>query len=33
MDIEEQYGKRVRSRMREMFNLMAFDIGSMDKRR
>jgi len=32
MDIEEQYGKRVRSRMREMFNLLAFDIGSRDKR-
>jgi energy-coupling factor transporter ATP-binding protein EcfA2 len=33
MDIEEQYGKRVRSRMREMFNLLAFDSGSVDKRR
>jgi len=32
MDIEEQYGKRVRSRMREMFNLLAFDAGSRDKR-
>jgi energy-coupling factor transporter ATP-binding protein EcfA2 len=32
MDIEEQYGKRVRSRMREMFNLLAFDCGSKDKR-
>ena len=33
MDIEDQYGKRVRSRMREMFNLLAFDVGSSDKRR
>jgi energy-coupling factor transporter ATP-binding protein EcfA2 len=33
MDIEEQYGKRVRSRMREMFNLLAFDAGSRDKRK
>ena len=32
MDIEEQYGKRVRSRMREMFNLLAFDAKSKDKR-
>jgi energy-coupling factor transporter ATP-binding protein EcfA2 len=32
MDIEEQYGKRVRSRMREMFNLLAFDASSRDKR-
>lgn len=32
IDIEEQYGKRVRSRMREMFNLLAFDAGSRDKR-
>jgi energy-coupling factor transporter ATP-binding protein EcfA2 len=32
MDIEEQYGKRVRSRMREMFNLLAFDTTSQDKR-
>jgi len=32
MDIEEQYGLRVRSRMREMFNLLAFDAGSKDKR-
>ena len=32
MDIEEQYGKRVRSRMREMFNLLSFDAGSKDKR-
>ncbi|TCN61641.1 P-loop NTPase family protein [Acetobacteroides hydrogenigenes] len=32
MDIEEQYGKRVRSRMREMFNLLAFDVESRDKR-
>ena len=32
MDIEEQYGKRVRSRMREMFNLLAFDAEVNDKR-
>lgn len=32
MDIEEQYGKRIRPRMREMFNLLAFDAGSKDKR-
>jgi energy-coupling factor transporter ATP-binding protein EcfA2 len=32
MDIEEQYGKRVRYRMREMFNLLAFDTTSQDKR-
>ena len=32
MDIEEQYGKRVRSRMREMFNLLAFEVSSKDKR-
>jgi DNA replication protein DnaC len=32
-EIEEKYGNRVRSRMREMFNLLAFDKGSIDKRR
>lgn len=31
-EIEEMYGARVRSRMREMFNLIAFDEGSKDKR-
>jgi len=32
-EIEEEYGNRVRSRMREMFNLVAFDKASMDKRK
>ncbi|MEO2051997.1 MAG: ATPase [Allomuricauda sp.] len=31
-ELEERYGTRVRSRMREMFNLIAFDKGSRDKR-
>lgn len=31
-EIEEKYGNRVRSRMREMFNLVAFNKNSMDKR-
>lgn len=31
-EIEEKYGNRVRSRMREMFNLLAFDKHSEDKR-
>jgi len=31
-EIEERYGNRVRSRMREMFNLVAFDKNSGDKR-
>lgn len=31
-EIESMYGSRVRSRMREMFNLVAFDKGSIDKR-
>ena len=31
-EIEEKYGNRVRSRMREMFNLVAFDKASADKR-
>lgn len=32
-ELEEYYGNRVRSRMREMFNLIAFDGGAKDKRR
>ncbi|QLE02001.1 ATPase [Galbibacter sp. BG1] len=32
-EIEGRYGNRVRSRMREMFNIVAFDIGSGDKRK
>jgi hypothetical protein len=31
-EIEEAYGNRVRSRLREMFNLIAFDNNSFDKR-
>lgn len=31
-ELEGRYGNRVRSRMRELFNLMAFDKGSRDKR-
>jgi len=31
-EIEEIYGNRVRSRMRELFNLIAFDNDSIDKR-
>ena len=31
-ELEERYGNRVRSRMREMFNLIAFDKKSNDKR-
>jgi energy-coupling factor transporter ATP-binding protein EcfA2 len=31
-EIEEYYGKRVRSRMREMFNLISFDENTIDKR-
>lgn len=31
-EIESAYGKRVRSRMREMFNLVSFDIKAKDKR-
>ena len=31
-ELEELYGIRVRSRMRQLFNLVAFDKGSMDKR-
>lgn len=32
-EIEEMYGNRVRSRMREQFNLIAFDNESVDKRK
>lgn len=32
-ELEERYGKRVRSRMRQMFNLVAFDRGSRDRRK
>jgi hypothetical protein len=32
-EIESFYGNRVRSRMREMFNLISFSSGSTDKRR
>lgn len=32
VELEERYGSRVRSRMREMFNLIAFDKQSVDKR-
>jgi len=31
-EIESQYGNRVRSRMRELFNLIAYDNNSKDKR-
>ena len=31
-EIEERYGNRVRSRMRELFNLIAFDKNCRDKR-
>ncbi len=31
-ELEELYGDRVRSRLREMFNLIAFDKNSKDKR-
>ena len=31
-ELEERYGNRVRSRMRQMFNLVAFDKGCVDKR-
>ena len=31
-EIENMYGNRVRSRMREMFNLISFDASSKDKR-
>ncbi|MBW8244841.1 ATPase [Muricauda oceani] len=32
-ELEERYGNRVRSRMRELFNLIGFDKGSRDKRK
>ncbi|APY10465.1 ATPase [Seonamhaeicola sp. S2-3] len=32
-ELEERYGNRVRSRMRELFNLVAFDKGAVDKRK
>ncbi|WP_299672122.1 hypothetical protein [uncultured Polaribacter sp.] len=32
-EIEQQYGNRVRSRMRELFNLIAFNNSSKDKRK
>lgn len=32
-ELENYYGNRVRSRMREMFNLIAFDSAAKDKRR
>ena len=32
-EIENQYGNRVRSRLREMVNLIAFEKGIDDKRR
>lgn len=31
-ELEERYGNRVRSRMRQMFNLISFDAKSVDKR-
>ncbi|KOH44888.1 P-loop NTPase family protein [Sunxiuqinia dokdonensis] len=31
-ELEERYGNRIRSRMREMFNLVAFDKDAKDKR-
>ncbi len=32
-EIEDVYGNRIRSRMREMFNLISFDKDDKDKRR
>lgn len=32
-ELEERYGNRVRSRMRELFNLIAFDMKDRDKRK
>ncbi len=32
-ELEERYGNRVRSRMRELFNLVSFDDGARDKRK
>ncbi len=31
-ELEEYYGNRVRSRMREMFNLISFESSAKDKR-
>ena len=31
-ELEDRYGNRVRSRMREMMNLLAFDSSTIDKR-
>lgn len=33
MELEEMYGNRVRSRMRQLFNLIAFDKNANDKRK
>lgn len=32
-ELEDRYGNRVRSRMRELFNLVAFEEGAIDKRK
>ena len=32
-ELQEKYGERIRSRMREMFNLVAFKENSVDKRK
>lgn len=32
-ELEERYGQRVRSRMRQLFNLIAFEKDSIDKRK
>tara|TARA_R110002050_G_scaffold777_4_gene5457 strand:- start:3941 stop:4114 length:174 start_codon:yes stop_codon:yes gene_type:complete len=32
-ELKDHYGKRVRSRMRQLFNLIAFDEKSVDKRK
>ena len=32
-ELEERYGNRVRSRLRQLFNLIAFKNTSIDKRR
>lgn len=32
-ELEDLYGNRVRSRMRELFNLIAFEKDAVDKRR
>lgn len=32
VELEEKYGERVRSRMREMFNLISFSSNITDKR-